>query len=156
MDRENRIEKILWSIALPGLGQILNGKLLKGLIFIVLEVLINVKANLNEVIILSFQGATPEAVERTNYQWLMFYPCVYMFAIWDAYRDSGGYSIPYAFLPFVLSAYIGTIGVIYSSVFTFRGILPGPVWLPILCFIIGALAGTAAQHFLIPHNKKIR
>lgn len=105
MDKENSIEKILWSIAFPGLGQILNGRLLKGIIFITLEVAINIMANLNEVIVLSFQGNTLEAVERTNYGWLMFYPCVYMFAIWDAYRDSGELRTPYAFLPFIVSAY---------------------------------------------------
>lgn len=75
MDKENSIEKILWSIALPGFGQILNGKLLKGFTFITLEVILNIMANLNEVIIFSFQGNTLEAVERTNYRWLMFYPC---------------------------------------------------------------------------------
>jgi len=64
----------------------------------------------------------------------MFYPCVYLFAIWDAYRDAGGRK-PYAFLPFVFSAYFGTIGVVYSS------LLLGPVWLPIIFLILGAFLG---------------
>lgn len=154
MAQNNSVEKILWSIALPGFGQILNGRLFKGFLFITLEVIINIKANLNEVIILSFQGNTLKAVERTHYQWLMFYPCIYMFAIWDAHRDSAGQRIPYAFLPFVSSAYLGTIGVIYSTVFNVRGIILGPIWLPILCLIFGVLVGTIVQHFLIAYNTK--
>jgi hypothetical protein len=47
MSREEQIEKVLWSIALPGFGQLLNGKFLKGLLLIVLEFLINVQSNFN-------------------------------------------------------------------------------------------------------------
>lgn len=67
-------EKLLWSIALPGFGQILNGKLIKGIFILFLEILINVQANFNEVIILSFHGDIVSAIEQTNYPWLMFYP----------------------------------------------------------------------------------
>ena len=63
----NQIEKLLWSIALPGFGQLLNGKYVKGIAFLILEFLINFKANLNTVIILSFQGEIKNAIEETNY-----------------------------------------------------------------------------------------
>jgi TM2 domain-containing membrane protein YozV len=33
ISREGQIEKVLWSLALPGFGQILNGKFLKGFIY---------------------------------------------------------------------------------------------------------------------------
>ncbi len=36
------MEKLFWSIALPGFGQLLNGKYLKGGLFIFLEFLINI------------------------------------------------------------------------------------------------------------------
>lgn len=155
-ENERCLEKILWSIALPGLGQLLNGKLLKGLIFIVLEFLINTGSNLNEIIILSFQGENLQAVENTNYKWLMFYPCIYMYAIWDACKDSGGLKRPFAFIPFVFSAYMGTIGVIYSPVFIWKGALLGPLWLTILCFITGLLAGIVIQQLLALYYSKIK
>ncbi|MGE4282769.1 MAG: hypothetical protein AB7G87_03530 [Clostridia bacterium] len=136
-----KTEKVLWSIALPGFGQILNGHLLKGVLFVGLEVLINIKSNLNNVIILSFLGQTHIAVRETNYQWLMFYPCIYMFAVWDAYKYAEESNTPFSFLPGVFSAYLGTIGVIYSSAFQIGGFLLGPVFLPILCMIAGALLG---------------
>jgi hypothetical protein len=50
MGKCDRIEVLLWSIALPGFGQILNGNFLKGLLLIGLEFMINVQSNLNEVI----------------------------------------------------------------------------------------------------------
>ncbi|UOE58297.1 hypothetical protein HPB58_13130 [Priestia filamentosa] len=134
-------EKLLWSIALPGFGQILNGKLIKGILILFLEILINVQANFNEVIILSFHGDIVSAIEQTNYQWLMFYPCLYFFAIWDAFKDAGGGKERYSFLPFVFGAYFVTIGLIYSSNLKLFGVLFGPVWLPMIFLIPGVGIG---------------
>lgn len=127
----------MWSIAIPDFGQLLNGKFLKGLLFVALEFWINNNAHLNQVIVLSFQGRTTEAIQATNFQWLMFYPCIYMFAMWDVYRDAGGGKIvPISYLPFVLPAFFGTVGVAYLSQLTVAGILLGPMWLPmILAFV---------------------
>src|SRR5699024_6540294 len=83
-------EILLWSIAFAGFGQLLNRKYVKGILLIVLEFLINVKGNINWVILLSFQGEIQQAIQQADYQWLMFYPCLYFFAIWDAYKDAGG------------------------------------------------------------------
>lgn len=141
MKKTNQLESVLWSIALPGFSQILNGKFLKGLLFISLEFLINIQSNFNEVIMLSFHGHIQSAVDRTNYQWLMFYPCLYMFAMWDAYKDAGG-GKESSFLPFVLSAYFITVGLIYSPTLRIMGILFGPVWLPMLFLIIGLFIST--------------
>jgi TM2 domain-containing membrane protein YozV len=38
------LEKVLWSIAIPGFGQFLNEKYIKGIVLILLELIINVKA----------------------------------------------------------------------------------------------------------------
>ena len=81
MTKSKSLERILWSITFPGFGQLLNKHFLKGVLFIALEFVINVKANINLIIIHSFYGDTVLAIEETNYQWLMFYPCVYIFAI---------------------------------------------------------------------------
>jgi hypothetical protein len=135
------MEKILWSIALPGFGQILNGRLIKGFVFVFLEFLINVQADFNQAIMLSFHGDIESAIEQTNYLWLMFYPCLYTFAMWDAFKEDGGGEKPYSFLPFVFGAYFGTIGVIYSPHFRLFGILLGPLWLSLLSLILGFSIG---------------
>ncbi|SFM13581.1 hypothetical protein SAMN04487943_108137 [Gracilibacillus orientalis] len=142
------LEAILWSIALPGFAQVLNRKIVKGIILIGLEFLINVQSNLNEVIIFSFYGQIEKAIANANFQWLMFYPCLYFFAMWDAYRDAGGNEKPYAFLPFVFSAYFVTVGTIYSSTFSLFEVLLGPLWLPMLSVLPGMLVGFLLQMLL--------
>jgi hypothetical protein len=139
----------LWSIAIPGFGQILNGKIIKGLLLIILEFWINVNAHLNEVIVLSFQGDIIGSLKAVNFQWLMFYPCVYMFAIWDAFRDAGGVqNAPFSYLPFVFSAYFGTVGVIYSSKLIIVGVMFGPMWLPMIFSFVGVGIGIVIKRTL--------
>ncbi|WP_058306234.1 hypothetical protein [Gracilibacillus massiliensis] len=138
-------EALLWSIALPGFGQLLNRKIIKGIVLIILEFFVNVLGNLNTVLFLSFHGEIEEAIAHADYQWLLFYPCLYFFAMWDAYRDAGGGNKPYSFLPFVFSAYFVTIGTIYSSSFTIFEVVLGPIWLPILSVLPGVLAGLLLQ-----------
>ncbi|PWW32363.1 hypothetical protein DFO73_101627 [Cytobacillus oceanisediminis] len=137
----NSTERLLWSIALPGFGQFLNGKIIKGMVIVFLEFLINVQANFNKVIISSFHGNIEKAIAETDYLWLMFYPCLYFFAMWDAFKDAGGGRNSYSFLPFIFAAYFVTVGCIYSSTFKLFGVLLGPIWLPILCVIPGVCVG---------------
>lgn len=134
-------EKLMWSIALPGFGQYLNGKYFKGTILLILEFLINVQANFNQVILLSFHGKIDEAIKHADFQWLMFYPCLYFFSMWDAVNDAGGGKDPYSFLPYVLAAFFVTIGLIFSSNLTIFGVLLGPVWLPMLFTFPGIIIG---------------
>ena len=142
------IEKVSWSIALPGFGQLLNGRHIKGIILILLELWVNIQGNLNKVILLSFFGEIEKAIQLADYQWLLFYPCLYLFAIWDAYKDAGGGRAPFAFLPFVFSAFFMTLGSIYSPTLTLFGKLVGPIWLPILSVIPGLLVGFLLQAYI--------
>jgi predicted transporter len=137
----SKTEAILWSIALPGFAQILNKKLAKGFVFIFLEFLINVNSNFNSAIMASFLGEIDKAFQIVNYQWLMFYPCVYMFAMWDAFKDAEGESSPYSFFPFVFGAYFVTVGLMYSPIFKINGVQLGPIWTPMLSLIPGLLIG---------------
>jgi hypothetical protein len=145
----DKFEAILWSIALPGFAQLLNRKFLKGIVLIFLELLVNVNSHFNIVILYSFQGNIREAIEAANYQWLMFYPCLYMFAMWDAYKDAQGETPPYSYLPFVFGAYFVTMGLIYSPSFKLGQILIGPVWLPMLSLIPGLLVGNFIKGLLM-------
>ena len=150
----NRKEALLWSIALPGFGQLLNGKLFKGTVLLILEFFVNVQANFNEVIISSFQGDIEKAIVQANYQWLMFYPCLYFFAMWDAWKDAGGGKERHSFLPFVFAAYFVTVGCIYSSNFQPFGVFLGPVWLPMLCVIPGLAVGIILRTIIMKRYKR--
>ncbi|MCJ8009961.1 hypothetical protein ACFFF5_20150 [Lederbergia wuyishanensis] len=134
-------EKLFWSIALPGFGQLLNGRYVKGIVLILLEFLVNVQSNFNTVIMSSFHGDIETAISQANFQWLMFYPCLYFFAMWDAYKDAGGGKEKYSFLPFAFSAYFVTVGTIFSTKLRLFGVLLGPIWLPILSVIPGLVVG---------------
>lgn len=147
--KNNKLEMLLWSVALPGFGQLLNSKYIKGIVLIGLEFLVNIRANFNQVIILSFHGKIQEAIEQTNYLWLMFYPCLYFFAIWDAFKDAEGDNKPLAFLPFVFSAYFVTVGLIFSTKLRIFGVLFGPIWLPILFLPIGIGVGAIIRMVLL-------
>ncbi|BBW97340.1 hypothetical protein ACPVTF_03625 [Geobacillus icigianus] len=143
------IEALLWSIALPGFGQLLNKKYVKGITMIFLELLINTQSRFNEAIRLSFLGRTNEAAAIVDIGWLMFYPCLYFFAMWDAFKDAGGGQTPYSFLPFVFSAYFVTVGLMYSFDVKVADIFFGPIWLPFLSVIPGWAVGRLLQVVLL-------
>ncbi|KAA0547482.1 hypothetical protein FZW96_11530 [Bacillus sp. BGMRC 2118] len=145
------IEMLLWSIALPGFGQLLNGHYIKAVLFVLLEFLINVQGNLNIAIVYSFHGEISRAIETVDYQWIMFYPCLYVFAMWDAFKGGRERAdikpVPYESVPFSVAAYICTIGVIFSS----KPILTttfGPIFTPIIFVIIGFFIGRIVQKVL--------
>ena len=151
MKRLSKLEAVLWNIAFPGFSQLITGQYVKGILFVVLEFVMNVRSNFNHAIMYSFLGEINQAEAIVNYQWLMFYPCVYMFSIWDAYRTAMTTEEKYAFLPFVFSAYFVTVGLMVSPKVSILGIHPGPVFLPMLFLIPGIFVG-----FLIKYVVKMK
>ncbi|MEH7121481.1 hypothetical protein V7128_29430 [Neobacillus vireti] len=147
---KNAFEKLLWSIALPGFGQILNQKYIKGLLFIFLEFLVNIQSNFNVAIISSFHGNIDTSIEQINFKWLMFYPCLYFFSMWDAVKDAnrGQENSSFLFLPFVFATYFVTIGLIYLTKILIFGVLLGPVFLPMLFVVPGVLIGLVIRKYL--------
>ena len=149
-EKSKKLEVVLWSLALPGFGQLLNGKYVKGLLLVGLEFLINVMGNFNTIIVLSFNLRNTEAIEETNYLWLMFYSCLYFFSIWDAYKDAGGgKGKPFAYLPMVFSAYFVTVGIIFSPRLAFFGHLIGPMWSGFFFFPVGLGIGALIRWILL-------
>ncbi|MCM3616623.1 hypothetical protein M3936_03405 [Sutcliffiella horikoshii] len=146
---DKSLERLLWSIALPGFGQLLNKKYFKGLVFIILEFLINVLANFNSIIMYSFNGEIEQAFLETNYLWLMFYPCLYFFSMWDAFKDAGGGKSPYSYLPFVSCAYMVTVGLMLSGKIKIFGTLLGPVFMPMLFVIPGLVLGFIVRGIIL-------
>lgn len=149
MKKSQAIGAMLWSIALPGFGQILNRQYMKGILLIGLEFLVNVMGNLNQVIVFSFIGETQLAIDQADYLWIMFYPCLYFFAIWDAYKDAGGGRSLFAYLPLVSSAYFVTIGLAISPVFRVFSFLPGPIWSMFIFLPIGLMVGFVTRFILL-------
>ncbi|MBP2239892.1 magnesium-transporting ATPase (P-type) [Cytobacillus eiseniae] len=153
MKRLSKLEAVLWSIALPGFSQLLSGQFVKGVLFVILEFIINMYSNFNTAIMYSFLGEIDHAIDVINFQWLMFYPCLYMFAMWDAYREAMPEDEKLSFLPFAFSAYTVTVGLMYSTKLTIFGILFGPIFLPMLFVIPGLLIGFFIRWILLTIKK---
>jgi hypothetical protein len=154
MKKMGRLEAVLWNIAFPGFSQLLSGHYIKGILFVFLEFLINSNSQFNLAIMYSFLGEMDKAYSVLNYQWIMFYPCVYMFAIWDAYRFAMPEDEKLSFLPFVFSAYFVTVGIMYSPKMTIFKLDLGPVFLPMLFLIPGLISGFLIKTLLLYKIKK--
>lgn len=144
-----KLEAVMWSIALPGFAQLLTGNLVKGIFFVILEFLVNVNSNFNKGIMYSFLGETEKAMYVMDFQWLMFYPCLYMFAMWDAYKSVMPEGERITFLPFVFAAYFVTVGLMISPKVKIFGLFPGPVFLPMMFVIPGVLSGFLIRKLLL-------
>jgi hypothetical protein len=153
MKKLTKLEAVLWSIAFPGFPQLLAGKYVRGIIFVGLEFGINVISRFNEGIMLSFLGKTKKAAEIVDYQWLMFYPCLYMFSLWDAYKMTSSEKEKYTYLPFVFSAYSVTIGLTYSPKIFIGSVFLGPVFAPMLFLLPGLAAGFLLRILLLHFQK---
>jgi len=112
---------------------------------------INVKANFNEIIQLSFMGQIEAAIVQTNFQWLMFYPCLYFFSKWDAFKSLGSGKSHFSYLPFVFSGFFVTVGIMYSTKIRMFGFLLGPVCFPMLGVIPGLIIGFSLKRILTSH-----
>ena len=78
----------LWSAALPGFGQLYNRDYLVGLLLLFLEMTVNLKSRLNLVIFYTFNGQFAQSLAVADLQWLLFYPCLYAFAVWQAHQSA--------------------------------------------------------------------
>ena len=144
-----KLEAVMWSIALPGFAQLLTGNLIKGILFVLLEFLVNVYSNFNKGIMYSFLGEPEMAMKVLDFQWIMLYPFLYMFAMWDAYRSVMPEEEKLTFLPFVFSAYFVTVGLMYSPKFKLFGVFPGPVFTPMMFVIPGVVSGFLIRWILL-------
>jgi hypothetical protein len=154
MKKISKLEAVLWNIAFPGFSQLLTGQYIKGLLFVTLEFIMNVNSRFNSGIMYSFLGEIEKAEAVINYQWLMFYPCIYMFSMWDGYRTAMPEGEKYSYLPFVFSAYMVTVGLMISPKVTIFNVHPGPVFLPMSFVIPGLLIGFFIRWLLISRDKK--
>ena len=66
----------------------MQGRLLKGLVFIVWELVVNTNARINLCIMDSLQGKFDMAKQVVDTRWLILYVGLYVYAMWDAYRGT--------------------------------------------------------------------
>lgn len=154
MKNVGKLESVMWNIALPGFSQLLTGHYVKGIFFILSEVIINLNSHFNLAIMFSFLGEFEQAYSVTNYQWLLFYSCLYFFAMWDGYRTAMPPGEQFSFLPFVFSAYLVTVGLFYCGELKIFGHLIGPVFMPMLFVIPGLILGFTFRYIILKIAKR--
>lgn len=81
-----------WSAVFIGIGHIYNHKLLNGFILLGWGIAIAVNSNLPYILIFTMTGQFERINDVVNYKWLLFFPSIYFFSIYDAYSNSVGYN----------------------------------------------------------------
>jgi hypothetical protein len=106
----------LFSILMPGFGQVYNRQFVKGIIFLIIEHYDNTLGHINEAIHLDFNGFHQEAINVIKFEYMLFYPGFYVYCVWDAwfFAKLGADKIKTA-IPFLLGGFLGCIASIYSS-----------------------------------------
>lgn len=146
--RSRPVLAALWSAAIPGFGQLYNRQIGKAVIFILMEFWINNYSHLNMAIMYSWMFQIEKAQQAVDYQWLLFYPCFYIYAIYDAYHTSCARADKpepkWMAVPFVATWLIGTVSVIIGSgQRSFFGIEKlGPVFLGVIVIIVFLVGGS--------------
>jgi len=77
-----------WSFCMPGAGHIMIGKIAKGFLLFIWEMVINNQAHINLSIVYSMTGKFQQAKDCLDLQWFFVYIGVYIFNVWDSYRLS--------------------------------------------------------------------
>lgn len=88
LTRRNPIMAAIWSSAVPGFGQLYCDRGLKAVILMVWYFLVVVKSGLAVAAYHSLLGEFALASANLDFQWLLFWPSIYIFGVVDAYTDT--------------------------------------------------------------------
>jgi len=111
-----RVIAALFSMLMPGFGQIYNNQFLKGVIFVIFEHFDNIFGNINHAIYLDFNGLQHQALNQVVHEYILFYPGFYVYVVWDAwYHAKEGANKATTAIPFIIGGFLGLFGTIYSA-----------------------------------------
>jgi len=88
LTRRNPIMAAIWSCAVSGFGQLYIDRGLKAVILMVWYLVVVLKSGLAMAAYHSILGEFSLASENLDFQWLLFWPSIYIFGIADAYADT--------------------------------------------------------------------
>jgi hypothetical protein len=78
---------MVWSSLSPGLGQLYGGSTIVGTFILAWWIYVTYKAEAVRVLLYSFLGDFSSAVAIVDWQWFLFLPSMYAFAIYQAYTS---------------------------------------------------------------------
>lgn len=88
LSRRNPTMSALWSACVPGFGQFYNDRGLRSLTLMVWYIAIIFKSGLAPATFHTLRGELHLVNGILDYQWLLFWPSIYIFGIADAYQDT--------------------------------------------------------------------
>jgi len=88
LDKRNPVMSVLWSLFIPGLGQLHIHRILTALFIIVGLVIFYYFSHVQEAVLLLFLGKVKEATSVLKPEWLLFLPSHYGFALYDSYVNT--------------------------------------------------------------------
>lgn len=81
-----------WSIFMPGLGHLYTHRLPTGFFVLTWWIIISYYSHLLEAVFFTAVGNFSQAIAITNFQWLLFMPSLFGFAVYDAYTNTVEYN----------------------------------------------------------------
>ena len=87
LDKKNPWVGMVWSILSPGLGQLYGGSTIVGTFILAWWIYVCYKARFISACIYSFLGDFSSAIAIVDWQWFLFMPSMYAFAIYQAYAS---------------------------------------------------------------------
>ncbi|KUP07850.1 membrane protein [Bacillus coahuilensis p1.1.43] len=88
LDKRKPIYGLLWSLIVPGLGQLYLNRILIAFFVIIWTVVFCYFSHGLESIILLIRGNIEESTRALKPEWFMFFPSIYGFAAFDAYMNT--------------------------------------------------------------------
>ncbi|MFZ5824296.1 MAG: hypothetical protein ACOY94_08215 [Bacillota bacterium] len=78
---------VFWSAVLGGAGHFHNMQLIKGAMLMGWYLVIVIKSSLSQAVVYTLLGQYDLAQQVVDYQWILFWPSIHLFNIWNAYVD---------------------------------------------------------------------
>ncbi|MRH43882.1 hypothetical protein GH741_14660 [Aquibacillus halophilus] len=88
LDKRNPLLAVIWSAFVPGLGQLYIHRILTAFFVIVWAVIFFYYSHALEAISLLFLGDIQGATAVLDAEWLLFFPTLYGFSIYDSYMNT--------------------------------------------------------------------
>ena len=88
LDKRNPVMAIIWSLFIPGLGQLYIHRIVTAFFIIIWCVVFFYYSHGLEAISLLFLGEIEKATIVVNPEWLLFFPSLYGFSIYDSYINT--------------------------------------------------------------------
>ncbi|WP_102029114.1 hypothetical protein [Salirhabdus sp. Marseille-P4669] len=88
LDKRNPAMAIIWSLFIPGLGQLYIHRIVTAFFVIIWCVVFFYYSHGLEAISLLFLGEIEQATSVLNPEWLLFFPSLYGFSVYDSYMNT--------------------------------------------------------------------